>query len=321
MSNPTISLKSLAENKTPGISKATTFRVDPNLIQFEEGFNLRVPSEQLDAENKRLYLAMKAGAVVPPVDVSVDKETGVMTARDGHRRTAAAKRLRAENEDYTLECTQLRGNDTDTIFHMVGRGTGALPLTPLEAGRGYLRLINVGFKPSAIAARLGISQVTVTNGLSLAEAPQEVQNMIEQGQVSSTTAREAIQQGAEGVKALVEAGKAEAAKPVGKKPRKKKAVTAAKLRGTKAEKKAAAKKKAEEKQPELPIAGPYYVTNLPDPNGINQPSQCIMSLDTDEIGIKLKKDVAKNLAEWLRAFAAEDATFQEFAANLEMAMM
>lgn len=321
MSSPTISLKSLAESKTEGVAKATSFRLDPNLIVFEEGFNLRAETQEKQVHDEHLYQAMKNGALIPDVDVTVDKDTGVITARDGHRRTAAAKRLRAEIPDYTLGCRQLRGNDADAIFHMIGTGTGGLPLTPLEAGKGFLRLINFGIKASTIALRLGISQVTVTNGLTLAEAPQEVQTMIEQGTVSSTTAREALKQGKEGVAALVEAGKAEAAKPKKAKGKgKKKAVTAKTLKGTAASPKKAKAKKEDSKQPELPITGPI-ATHQPSTDGLNQPSQAIMSLAEDEIGVKLKKDVAKNLAEWLRTFAEEDATFQEFAGNLEMALM
>lgn len=43
------SLKALAESKTDGIQKATIFKVDPHVVRFEEGFDLRIEGPELDA--------------------------------------------------------------------------------------------------------------------------------------------------------------------------------------------------------------------------------------------------------------------------------
>lgn len=239
MSTNTMSLRTLAESKTEGITKSTTFRVDPKLIHLEEGFNLRDDNDELQLHIDRLYEAMRQGAFIPPVDVQID-DKGCIVARDGHCRTKAAIRIRKEMPEYTLECRQLRGNDADAIMHMLGTGSGQKPLTPLEQGRGFLRLANMGMTQQAIAEKLGISVVTVGNNLTLAEAPLEVQTMIANGQVSSTTAREVVKQGV----AAIEALKAEVAKGgEGKKKR----VTKKRLRGTAASPKKA-KPKKEKKQ-------------------------------------------------------------------------
>ncbi len=235
------SRKALAESKVAGINKTTNFRVDPDLVKFEEGFNLRMDEKATDAHIEHLYQAMKAGAFVPPIDVSIVE--GEIIVRDGHCRTRAARKLKEEIPDYTLECRQLRGNDADAVLHMLGTGSGGKPLSPLEQGKGFLRLITMGLKPTDIATRLGVSRVTIDNGLTLAEAPAELQQMIAKGEVSSTTARDAIKQGKEGIKALKEAVKvqreapAPAAPKKGKAPAAKKKVTAKVLKGTAAEKK------------------------------------------------------------------------------------
>ncbi len=248
MSTATVpTLRALAESKTEGITKSTTFRVDPNLIKFEKGFNLRDEGPELEAHVESLYQAYKAGDMLPAIDVHVDD--GVIIARDGHCRTKAAKRLRKEMPDFSIECRQFKGNDADAVVHMLNSGTGGKRLSPLEEGRGYLRLVKMGLTIPQIAEKRHVSRPTIDNGITLAEAPAEVQKLIVDGKVSATTAREAIKQGKEGIKALKKAAKAEDEKPepvAGKngktpKPAKKK-VTAKKLRGTAAEKKPKVKK-------------------------------------------------------------------------------
>ena len=86
MSNP-VSLKAMAESKTDGIQKATFFKVRPDVVEFEDGFNLREEGPELDAHIERLYLAMKEGAYIPPIDIAVID--GRVIARDGHCRTRA----------------------------------------------------------------------------------------------------------------------------------------------------------------------------------------------------------------------------------------
>jgi len=249
------SLKLLAEDKehTTGVSKITTFRVDPDSVTVEAGFNVRTDDDTLAAHIDRLYLAMKNGAAVPAIDVRVD--AGKIILVDGYCRTNAAKRLKKEVPEFTMEARQFRGDEQERTLHMLGTGSGQKPLTPLEQGIGYLRLIKYGMTAQAIADKLGVSTVTISNGLTLAEAPVEVQDLVRSGAVSSSTAREAVKQGAEGVEAL----KAAAASPEphttkeGKTSKKKK-VTAKKLKNTAAAKGAKRKKKASPAASNDPVA-------------------------------------------------------------------
>jgi predicted transcriptional regulator len=240
MATPVNSLRTLCEGKAEGITKTTTFRVDPDLIQFEEGFNLRSKNKELEEHVERLYLAMKEGAFIPPIDVTV--ETGTIICRDGHCRTRAGQRLKLEVPEFTLEARQLRGNETDAVLHMLGSGTGGMPLTPLEQGKGYLRLLKMGLFVEEIAKKLGVSRVTVDKGVTLAEAPVKIQNMVASGAVSSTVAIDAIKQGKEGMAALEEAVTKHQEVPTKTKKGKVKKVTAKTLRGTKADKKSNVKK-------------------------------------------------------------------------------
>lgn len=300
------SLRGIAESdeEYTGVTKATTFRVDPNQITFEKGFNLREQNDELDLHIDRLYAAMKAGAFIPPVDVQIN-DKGEIVARDGHCRTKAARKLRKEMPEYTLECRQLRGNEVDAVLHMLGTGSGQKPLTPLEQGKGFLRLIKMGLKSSDIAEKLGVSRVTVDNGLTLAEAPVEIQQLISNGEVSSTTAREAIKQGPEGIAALKDAATKERETPTptktGKKSKKKK-VTAKKLAGTAADKKTTAKKGKAKKE-----AAPAAAAETPAEG---------------EIVVKVKKDGAQSAVDFLKANAPDtDPVLNEFIATLEMVLL
>ena len=187
-----VSLKQMAEGKQDGIQKATYFKVRPDVVEFEEGFNRRDEGLELDAHIQRLYEVMKAGAYLPPIDVSV--VDGRIVARDGHCRTRAARRLWSEGIEYLLEARQFRGNDADAMFHMLGSDQG-LKFTPLQQGIGFLRLLNMGHGIPAIAARLGVSRTTIENGLALAETPAAVQNMVAAGQVSATLALKTVRAG------------------------------------------------------------------------------------------------------------------------------
>lgn len=223
-----LSLKALAEGKADGIQKATYFKVRPDVVELEPGFNLREEGAELTEHIERLYHAMKAGAYIPPIDVSVID--GRVLVRDGHCRTRAALRLLQEGTEYLLEARQLRGNDADAVFHMLGSGQGK-HFTPLEQGRGFLRLINMGHTVAEIAARTGMHRSTIENGLALAEAPVAVQKMVAEGKVASHTALKTVRKvGAEKAVETLAKGVKEAEK-VGKKKATAKHIDGPKERG------------------------------------------------------------------------------------------
>lgn len=200
---PLPSLKAMAEEKIDGIQKATFFKVDPDKVEFEEGFNLREEGPELDEHLTRMYVAMKAGTYFPPIDVQV--VDGRIITRDGHCRTRTARRLKAEGIPYMLEARQVRGNEVDAVIHMIGSDQGK-KFTPLEQGRGFLRLIGYNMTVQQIADRLGLSRTTVDNGLLLAEAPVEVQHLLVSGQVAVSVVLDAIKKhGSKGAAAALQA--------------------------------------------------------------------------------------------------------------------
>lgn len=184
-----VSLKQLAEGKSEGIQKATYFKVSPDIIKFEKSWNGRDEGADLDAYLLQLYTAMKAGAFIPPIDVEV--VDGEVICRDGHCRTRAAQKLVEEGIPYMLEARQIRGNEADMVYHMVGTAAGR-PLSPLEQGRVFLRLTRYGQSIAEIATRTGLNRSTIENGLALAGMPVEAQAMVSSGQVASHLALKTV---------------------------------------------------------------------------------------------------------------------------------
>jgi hypothetical protein len=183
------SLKAMAEAKVEGISKETIFKVDPYSIKLEEGFNPRFETPRLAAYIEALYQAMKAGAFVPPIDLRVID--GEYLATEGHCRTRAARRLVDEGQPYMLTARQIRGNEIEQSFHVLGSDT-KLPLTPLESGIMYARLVRYGVIVAEICRRTGFSRTTVDNGIILAEAPVAIHDMLNQDLISTQVALGAI---------------------------------------------------------------------------------------------------------------------------------
>jgi ParB-like chromosome segregation protein Spo0J len=178
------SLKAAAEDKAnPNVSKTTSFAVNPQALEVEEGFNARPLNADHVAE---MSLAWRNGAVFPPLEVRVGE--GRILIVDGHHRHAAALDAISKGAEVrTLDVRQFRGNDADRVAHMISSASG-LPLTPLQLGVQYRKLIGFGWTEKQIADRVGKSVQHVKDMIVLAEANSDVHQAINAGEVTGTTA-------------------------------------------------------------------------------------------------------------------------------------
>lgn len=188
-----VSLKSMAEDKSlPGVSKVTSFRVDPRIIEVEPGFNLRIEGPELDAHITGLKEAIKSGAVLPPIELRV--EGGRTILIDGHCRHRATMELIAEGEEILdMEARHFRGNDAERVAHMLGSANGK-HLTPLEKSHGYQRLLKFGWTVEKIAQRDGKTAQWVRDCVVLVDANTDVQQMVASGEVATKVAIKAVKQ-------------------------------------------------------------------------------------------------------------------------------
>lgn len=199
MNESFVSLKVAAESKVhdAGVSKATTFNVRPDLVEVEPGFNRPISRENVE----QFKTAIRAGATIPPIYVSVDAGRIVMT--DGEHRLIAVKELIAEGMEIpSMAAIQFRGSDADRIAHLLTSAQGK-PLTPLESGLQYLKLLRLNWAVKTIADRIGRSVTHVNECILLAESNTDVQDHVRAGDVSGTTAAKIVKKHGRGAGAVI----------------------------------------------------------------------------------------------------------------------
>lgn len=181
------SLKVLAEAKAEGVQKSTQFRVDPRIIEIEDGFNARPIDQEHVAAMKT---SMLAGSVLPPLFVRVDNDRIIMV--DGHHRLTAILALIDEGHDFKrVDCMQFRGNDADRIAHMLTSSQGK-NLTPLQMGLQYRKLSALGWNEGEIGDKVGKTRQHVHDMVLLAESNSDVQGMVARGEVAAHIAVAAL---------------------------------------------------------------------------------------------------------------------------------
>lgn len=154
-------------------------------FHIETGYNIR-PLNNDHVED--LVVAIAQGQPLPPVRVEMISVDGEPKARikDGQHRVAAA--LCAVERGLCalpgLTAMDFDGNEADAILHMLKSSEG-LPLQPLERAEGYKRLMGQGWKPAVIAERANKSSVHVDRLLILANAEENVKQLVREDLVAA----------------------------------------------------------------------------------------------------------------------------------------
>lgn len=187
------SFKALAASHDTNVKKDDSYKIPPEDLHEEEGFNERDPNDPLVIEHiERLAQAYQRGKQLPPLLVRVDQGTGRVIIVDGHcRRKAALLAISRGAPLKHLVCHPFRGSDADRISCMINTAEG-LKLRPVGIARGYLRLMNLMQDISAVAQEVHRTTQQVEAMLLLAEASSDVHQMVNQDLVSATTAIEVI---------------------------------------------------------------------------------------------------------------------------------
>jgi len=178
-----------------GIKVNKTFLVPVEHIYIEPGFNIR----DLDPEHvEAIRQGYDAGQPIPPITVKTTPQG--FKVLDGHHRYSAAQLAGVTR----IECKEFAGTDADIVALMVTSSQGK-NLSPIERGRAYQRLINMGRDVAEIAQLVKRSRADVDNHLLLMSAGDVVLKAVNAGVVgSSAVVAELRKSGAEGV-ATVEA--------------------------------------------------------------------------------------------------------------------
>lgn len=219
------SLKQMIKDGTAKRADSVKFEIGD--IHEEPGFNLRREGEDLEASIDALAAHILDGGMVPPLEVRPRVGGGVFVV-DGHRRRRAylkvADQLRDADGKLWLPVVQFTGNDADRVARIITSAEGRA-LSQLEVAEGYKRLTAYGLTPEQIAKKVGKTRQHVDQLLILANANSDVQQLVQAGTVSATTAIDTVRKHGEEAGAVlgVEVVKAGAAG--------KRKVTAATIKG------------------------------------------------------------------------------------------
>lgn len=205
-------MKQRAEGHEPGVKKHSKYyKLNPALLLIEEGFNVRIDTPEAREKIGKMKLDILAGASMPAIDVRND--VGGSFVVDGHRRTTAFQELIAEGHIILeVDVRELNGNATgrklgtavplspeaqalaDRVFHMLGTAEGSEPISTLEQGIGYLKLVKIGISRAVIAAEEHKSQSHVDQALTLAMSSPDVHMLVALGKVPGRVAIKAIKE-------------------------------------------------------------------------------------------------------------------------------
>jgi ParB/RepB/Spo0J family partition protein len=164
------------------IQKSDFFKVLLSAIVVEKGFNVRTDLGDIDKLAKSIA---QLGQQVPVIATKIrGEEKFLLTA--GHRRLAA---IQLANKKYGANITQInvmgaKGDEKQRVLTMLLDGDGSKKLTNSELATGFARLKEMGMKPKEIGESVGISQAQVYNILAVAKAPQAIQDMLANGDIS-----------------------------------------------------------------------------------------------------------------------------------------
>jgi len=199
--------------------------IDPRLIDIEEDFNPRnfdLPENQESPEDLALEASISEVGLIQPLIVRFNRETGRATLVDGERRLRSIRRLIAKGHPVLSEadvpCFPAPAGSNDKasrILTAITANTGK-PLSKWELGVAFQKLYNLGLSNEKITARTGYSNAFITQAMELADAPEEIRQMISSQAVTSSLALAEIRaNGAAAVDTLRE--KAQSAKSSGQK--------------------------------------------------------------------------------------------------------
>lgn len=193
MATQTISLKSLAEDKSvEGVNKTTYFKVDPRLLREEDGFNLRDYDDPEVIEHIEGFAdSYTHGRYVPPLVVRTDSEGNILVIEGHCRRRGALLAIERGAELVSVDTVPFKGNDVERVEVML-RSAEGLKLKPLAVALGYLRLNRMGHSNGEIATRMRKTASHVEQMLLLANADHDVHKLVREGKVAAYAAIEAI---------------------------------------------------------------------------------------------------------------------------------
>jgi ParB-like chromosome segregation protein Spo0J len=182
-----------ANSEVTGVKKTDLFRVRPQELHHEPGFNERDYNDpDVIAQIEGFCHSFMTGEFEPPLVVRIDPLTGPKFLVDGHQRHKGALLAieRGHGVEH-LDCIPVRGSDADRVVVQLTSERG-LKLKPLGIAMNYLKLLRMGKDNAEIAARVNRTVTHVESMLVLATANSDVHALVKADAVSASGAIEAV---------------------------------------------------------------------------------------------------------------------------------
>lgn len=169
--------------------------IDPRLIDIETDFN---PRKYNVAGNRTHIDTLKRSiseiGLIQPLVVRFNTETGRATIVDGETRLRAIMELIGEGHPILSEADvpcfpapKGANEEASRLLTAITANTGK-PLYKWELGGAFQRLFDFGLSPEKIAARTGHTERFILEAIELADAPDEVKELLSQGSVTPALA-------------------------------------------------------------------------------------------------------------------------------------
>lgn len=185
--------------------RSDMYSINPELIQIQPGFNVRVYNEELDEHIKNLASSIATIGIQKPIDICMDKNTPILV--DGFCRLSAVF-LANETLNADIKTVPVKVVSYDIAERTLGLYTrnSSYPLSLFEQSIVVDRLIGYKWDEERICHSMGCSISHVKNLILLAGASETIKDMVIADQVSASNAIEAVRTfGAKAEAALLEA--------------------------------------------------------------------------------------------------------------------
>lgn len=188
------SIKAMAADKTLPVKKDDLYKIDPRIIDEEEGFNLRSYDDpEVIAHIEGFADSYMKGRYVPPLILRVTDDGRVVPVEGHCRRRGALLAIERGAALEFIHAVPFKGNDVERVELML-RSAEGLRLKPLSVAFGYLRLHRYGHSNAQIADAMRKTPARVEQMLLLATANHDVHQLVESDRVTADVAIEAIRQ-------------------------------------------------------------------------------------------------------------------------------
>jgi ParB family chromosome partitioning protein len=184
----------MATVKDLASGRSDLYKVNPLIIKEEQGWNVRQAGEELDNHIRFLANSIKEEGVREPMTCYLKEDSFFLT--NGHCRLMAVKLAISEGSE--IETVPVRvedrySNESDRVLSMITRNSGK-PLTQLETAEVIKRLLKFGWDMQKVAAKTGYGMQTIKNILELSMAPEDILELVKDGQVAPSLARQTIKE-------------------------------------------------------------------------------------------------------------------------------